>query len=175
VQGSEFENTTGAIHRLYLATYQRLADRAGLNYWTRVLREGTPITTIATAFATAPEFVIRYGNLTNRGYVEQLYLNVLGRAGDAGGVGFWTGQLDNTVLSRGALLAAFSESPEFKARMRTDLWIAGSFIAMLNRAPTTVELGQWRPVVAGVGGGTTSTLTAALIASAEYAQRFPTD
>ena len=36
----------------------------------------------------------RYGSLTNRQFVETVYLNVLGRPGDAGGnANYWTGQL----------------------------------------------------------------------------------
>lgn len=90
----EYQNAVAAVIRLYLAAYMRIPDAAGLDYWINAYRNGTPLADIAQAFATAPEFIARYGALTNRNYVNRLYENVLQRPADSGGSDFWTAQLD---------------------------------------------------------------------------------
>ena len=46
------------------------------------------------------------------GFVEQLYRNVLDRPGEAGGVAYWTGLLEDGLASRAIVLAGFAESAE---------------------------------------------------------------
>ena len=49
---------------------------------------------------------------SNASVVEKLYLNVLHRPGEAGGVAYWNAVLDGGKVSVSQVLAAFSESPE---------------------------------------------------------------
>lgn len=170
LKSAEFDRTTGAISRLYFATYQRAADRGGLRFWTGELRRGTSFVVIATAFTTAPEFAATYGNLNNRQYVERLYLNVLGRSGDVGGIAFWTAEVDAGRISRGGLLAAFSESGEFRARSAASVAIATVYSAMLGRNASQQEFDAW--VTALGAADNTIALISGAIASGEYAARF---
>lgn len=48
-----------------------------------------------------------------------MYANVLGRRPDAGGESFWLDQMAFGGVSRGDVMLAFSESPEFKVRTGT--------------------------------------------------------
>jgi hypothetical protein len=170
VRGEEYDRATGAIGRLYFATYQRVPDAGGQRFWTQQLRRGTSLEQIASQFATAPEFEAIYGSLSNRQYVEQLYQNVLGRPGDSGGIVFWTGQIDANATSRGGLLAAFSESAEFKARAAIRVAVCGVFSGMLQRAPSQAEFEAW--VVDVAARGSVVELADATIRSGEYARRF---
>jgi hypothetical protein len=108
-------STSGAVQRLYLAAFLRPGEPAGLYYWDRHLRRGTPIEVIAASFSSQPEFRVRYDRLTDRGFVEAFYRNVLGRDGEPSGVAHWTG-----VLRRGfpryAIVLFFADSPEMRAR-----------------------------------------------------------
>ncbi|MCU1350816.1 MAG: hypothetical protein JWM05_25, partial [Acidimicrobiales bacterium] len=82
------------VLRLYRAYFLRLPDTGGVSYWIGRRRAGTSLDAISAAFATSSEFKTRYGPLTNRKFVELVYQNVLGRAGDSVGLAHWTSLLD---------------------------------------------------------------------------------
>jgi hypothetical protein len=67
----------------------------------------------AQGFLGSAEFQARFGGAgtPNAAFVDQLYQNVLGRAGDAAGRDFWNGAL-NAGTSRADVLVAFSENAE---------------------------------------------------------------
>jgi hypothetical protein len=104
--------TDEQITRLYLAYFQREPEASGLAYWRSVANSGVGLAAISDVFAASAEFVDTYGALDDGQFVDQVYANVLGRAPDAGGMGYWTGQLANGV-TRGQVMLAFSESAEF--------------------------------------------------------------
>ena len=135
LNSGEFQDNIAPIIRLYFAAYARLPDTTGLNFWSNQLRAGMSLEGVAQVFVSASEFVQRYGALDNRGFVAAIYLNVLGRAGDAAGLDYWSGQLARGALSRGALLVVFAESDEYKARMASSDRVVAIYSAMLRRAP----------------------------------------
>lgn len=102
----------GQIIRLYRAYVLRNPDQGGFLFWRRALLNGTGLVAISDFFAQSDEFIGRYGTLTNDQFVDQIYANVLGRQADAGGRTYWIQQLANGV-TRGQVMVAFSESPEF--------------------------------------------------------------
>ncbi len=89
-------------------------DTPGLNFWIDRREGGLSPQALARAFLESDEFAAAFGapeTLDNRALVETLYRNVLNREGEAGGIGFWSGELD-AGASRPAVLLAFAESPE---------------------------------------------------------------
>jgi hypothetical protein len=104
--------TDAQITRLYLAYFQRLPEESGLAYWRSVANSGVGLAAISDVFAASAEFIDTYGALDDGQFVDQVYTNVLGRAPDAGGLGYWTGQLAAGV-TRGQVMLSFSESAEF--------------------------------------------------------------
>jgi uncharacterized protein (DUF1501 family) len=102
------------VVRLYRAFFGRLPDTAGLDHWVQARRSGLTLGEIAEAFAASTEFQTRYGHLTNRQFVDLVYTNVLGRAGDGAGLSHWSSQLDQGA-GRGQIMIGFSESAEFVA------------------------------------------------------------
>ena len=62
----------------------------GLLGWKDAVDHGMSLSTVADGFVFSAEFQNTYGNLSNQGFVEQLYHNVLDRAGEAAGVAGWT-------------------------------------------------------------------------------------
>ncbi len=99
------------VARLYVAAFGRNADSAGLILQYGALRSGQSLAQIAAGFTASAEYANRYGNLSNAGFVNALYQNVLGRAGDAAGVQNFVAVLD-AGNSRSALLAGFADSDE---------------------------------------------------------------
>ncbi|HEY4376864.1 MAG TPA: DUF4214 domain-containing protein, partial [Acidimicrobiales bacterium] len=110
----------------------------------------------------------RYGTLSNNLFVKRVYLNVLGRDGDATGIAFWTSQLDTKKRTRGQVMIGFSESAENKQLSGPGVTMSTLYILLLGRAPTTDEYNT------GVAGLQALTTTATAIAngilhSTEYA------
>ena len=105
-------NWADEVYRLYQTTLDRDPDTGGFANWTGALANGTALATVVAGFVNSPEFQNTYGALSNPGFVELLYQNVLGRAADAGGLANWVGQLDSGT-ARAQVVLGFSESPEF--------------------------------------------------------------
>ncbi|MEM8563232.1 MAG: DUF4214 domain-containing protein, partial [Pseudomonadota bacterium] len=111
--------TTGqvlSIARLYSAAFDRQPKADGLNFWVRSFERGEGIQSIASRFYSSPEFIQRFGTPNNQAYVEQLFINILGRRGAPDGIAFWTRQLDTRSASRAALLVSFANTPENKQK-----------------------------------------------------------
>ena len=106
--------TAGSVYRLYQATFNRTPDAAGLGYWINAVDKGANIiTNVAASFVTSPEFVAKYGsNPSNASYVDNLYQNVLHRAGESGGVAYWNQQLNTGAATKAFVLEQFATLAE---------------------------------------------------------------
>ena len=101
------------VYELYQAAYGRAPDNTGFRFWAgQADATGMSALKLADAFLAAPEFTRMYGAApTNAQYVNELYANVLGRAPDAAGLAYWTGQA-NAGLAHDQLLVSFATSAE---------------------------------------------------------------
>lgn len=114
-----FDNDLHATqtYRLYGAAFGREPEAQGLGFYLVALDGGLALSKVAEGFVTSPEFLRRYGvNLSDQGYVTQLYQNVLHRAPEQAGLEFHLHSLAGG-MSRGTLLTNFSESPEYVASL----------------------------------------------------------
>jgi hypothetical protein len=104
----------GSVYMLYKAAFNRAPDAGGMGYWLAQKDAGSNIVTnIAQGFVASKEFTDKYGtNPTNASYVDKLYLNVLGRPGEAGGVAYWNQELNNGARSKAEVLVQFATLPE---------------------------------------------------------------
>lgn len=102
----------GQSYRIYQAAFDRTPDSAGLSYWIKSMDDGTALIDVAAGFIASAEFQSIYGsNPTDGEFVARLYLNVLGRDGEAAGIAYWEGEL-NSGLTKAQVLVGFSESAE---------------------------------------------------------------
>ena len=99
------------ISALYVATFNRAPDQTGLNFWDASFTSDSAaaISQLAAGFTSHPVFTETYGSLSNLAFVQAIYTNVLGAAGDEAGILFWNNAL-NAGLSRSNFLAAFVKS-----------------------------------------------------------------
>ncbi|MEO6629030.1 MAG: DUF4214 domain-containing protein, partial [Aquihabitans sp.] len=134
----QIKNVDPAV-RLYRAYFLRNPEAAGLRYWIAERRKGRTLGSISEFFANSSEFKNRYGSLTNAAFVGLVYENVLERAGEPGGVMFWTEQLNRGVRNRGTVMIGFSESPEYVRTQASEVTVAVLYALMLGRAPTPTE------------------------------------
>ncbi len=137
------------VIRLYYVALVRPPDYTGLQNWSNALHAGAlTLTQAANQFVASPEFQLRYGTLDNMQFVQQLYLNVLGREADTAGLNDWLGQL-NDGTSRGAVMVGFSESNEFKQDVANEVEIVRLYFLLLQRMPTAAELQEWTSFLKG--------------------------
>jgi Ca2+-binding RTX toxin-like protein len=119
------------INALYITLYDRAADSNGYNFWVATLgltpaQGSTTNITSAQQLQLATQFVntqstyfnTQYGALSNSQYIEALYQNLGGTAGDSGGVSFWTVEL-NKLIGQGK--TQIQARTEIAARFTNDL------------------------------------------------------
>lgn len=167
---------TDQVCRIYVASFLRAPDEAGLGYWRRVRASGVPVAGLASSFAASDEFAARYGRLGDGEFVTLLYDNVLGRAPDPAGHDHWT-RLLAAGTPRGEVLVEFSESPEFVARTGTRPPVASSaasvgrlYRAFFQRPPDQPGLAHWSDAVRR--GTPLPTVAAQFADSAEFERRY---
>jgi uncharacterized protein YkwD len=102
------------VARLYDAVFDRLPDAVGEANWTTALQGGLSLQAAADGFVGSNEFQARYGALNNSQFVQQLYLNVLGRPADQGGLDNWSNFIA-AGHSRAEVVIGLSESAEHVA------------------------------------------------------------
>jgi len=104
------------ITGLYVAFFNRAADESGLNYWKaqgeNAEANGNNVSNIlkqlSKGFATHPTFTSAYSSMGTENFVNAIYVNSLGKNGDAEGVAYWSG-LINSGKSRSDMVAEFIE------------------------------------------------------------------
>jgi hypothetical protein len=128
----------GQAYRLYRAAFAREPDAAGLGYWIGALDQGATLTSVAHGFTDSAEFKERYASaLTNRDIVAKYYVNMLNREGEADGMDYWTGVLDNKQDTLAGVLRDFSESTENKAGAAAAIAAGIRYIEYGVRYPAT--------------------------------------
>lgn len=182
--GDLYFNPAGAVGqviRVYGAVLDRPPDLDGLLFHTGRIANGASLVEVAESFVFSPEFLTRFGSLTNEQLVTALYQVALGRAPDPGGFAFHVGQL-NAGMSRGEKIAQFVASPEaatiFGAANPGGVFvpnphaarIAAAYDAVFDRAPDPGGLAFWSGLLAS-GQATNRDLIAAISQSAEFQAR----
>src|SRR5690606_21939727 len=117
-----------AAYRLYGGAFDRTPDEDGLLLGRDYLDRGGTLHAAAAGFIASAEFAALHGaNLSDAGFIDQLYLNVLGRPGEQAGADFWKAYLDNGG-DRASALVSFTQLPEYagisQANIENGYWVA---------------------------------------------------
>ncbi len=153
-----FDQTDGAVLRLYRAFFERDADMEGAIYWIDLHRGGATLEDLAWGFANSDEFQNTYGaELTNAEFLDILYSNILGRTPDTAGFEYWLSEMDNG-LGQDGVVRWITANDEFIDRFpyegKND-WAAEDIL--LSRGEVEDALGEpdleWRslPMVSVIG------------------------
>ncbi len=101
------------ITGLYVGYFNRAGDKDGLDFWRDSANASTnssdTLKELSAQFSKHPLFVSTYANLDNRAFVEKIYQNSLGKAGDSEGINFWTQGL-NGGMKRSDMVSSFIEA-----------------------------------------------------------------
>ncbi|MEZ5137823.1 MAG: DUF4214 domain-containing protein [Acidimicrobiales bacterium] len=158
------------IVRLYLAALGRLPDPSGMGYWTRRHLAGWTLAEIADQILVSTEFERRFGAPADRAFVDQLYENVLDRAGDPSGIDYWTRRLVGGQISRRGLVVQFSESSEHVRSAQIEVETSIVYLGMVRRAPDPSVIGWW--TTRRTGGASLDVLVDLVFGSSAYRARF---
>jgi len=100
------------VVRLYAHTLFRAPDARGLAFWTDHLVSGRRTATeVARSFIFSNE--MNNQHLTNRQFIERLYIAFLGRPADDSGLEFWLNRMNVHDWSRAEIFNSFARSSEF--------------------------------------------------------------
>jgi trimeric autotransporter adhesin len=104
------------IRRLYDAALDRGATPTEVTTQSQKILSGTKTEAqVAADILALPEFTQKYGSLTNVAFVNQIFLNALGRAPTSSESSFWTSALTAGTVSRPDLLDGIAQSSEHLA------------------------------------------------------------
>ena len=152
VLDEEGATLVAATIRLYLGYFLRLPDYGGLDYWIRKVRAGTSLDTASSQFAGGSEFLRRYGELDNEGFLVQIYQNLFDRDPDAGGLEYWKRRLDGGA-KRGWVMRQFCESSEYKRTTDAQVKVIQLHVAMLKKMASADENKRWTDWLGAAANG----------------------
>jgi hypothetical protein len=124
------------ITAIYVLSLDRPPDASGLAYWRQQVAAGTSISAVGVHVFASNEFLQRSGG-TWRGFVDQLYARLLGRASDDGGRTYWLEQ-----LRRGATRASVAHAFYASVESRRDR-VRRTYLEVLERRADPDGLAYW--------------------------------
>lgn len=131
-QESEEEESAEQIAELYIATFNRAPDEAGLNYWVERHKDGMSVEEIAKSFFDQPETKELYGENDLDSFIDSVYDNVLDRTPDEAGAEYWKAELENGNISKDkfiiAILNGAKEHDEDRAHLEEKTDVGMKFV-----------------------------------------------
>ncbi len=109
------------------------------------------------------------GSLTDSEFIDLVYDNVLERTPDDGGRRFWLDRMADG-LARGAVMTAFSESPEYVGKTNAEIVVRSIYEGLLQREPDPSGFAFW--VSEYRSGRSLTGMIRGFLESDEYANRF---
>lgn len=172
VDSPEYLGSIAPVSRLYLAYFDRWPDDSGLDFWLNRFRSGDSLDAISDQFAQSDEFVETYGALSDRDFIDLIYLNVLDRPADQGGYAYWLDRMQDG-MTRGAVMTAFSESPEYIEQTNPEIVVRALYQGLLLREPDQDGFRFWTGHYRD--GGSLESMIHGFITSNEYTARWILD
>lgn len=110
-----------SIVRIYAGVLDRTPDRDGFEYWLEEAQGEEGLLKLAENVIESKEFLAGAEYQTADKVLDALYHQVLGRAPDPEGEGYWQNQLEAGEVTLGGLVLAFTESTEFQQETRDEV------------------------------------------------------
>lgn len=102
---SETIPTEEEVTKLYVATFNRAPDAAGLNYWLN--SSGLALSQIAQSFFDQEETKVSYPEGTsNSDFITSVYQNLFNREADTNGLNYWETELNINKISKNRFIEA---------------------------------------------------------------------
>lgn len=108
---SEETPTKEEVTKLYVATFNRAPDSAGLDYWTNSSK--LTLSQIAQSFFEQPEAQTVYpADTSNKDFINSVYENLFNRLADSEGMDYWKSELDKGAISKNRFIEAVIHGAE---------------------------------------------------------------
>jgi hypothetical protein len=120
------EYRTNQVNNLYSHYLHRKADPGALQAFVSFLQAGGTIEQVADVLVASPEYLQLHGG-TNEGFLDAVYIDVLNRLPDAGGLAWFMQTLGNGQ-SQAAVADVVFNSAEFRANL-----VETDFTSLLGR------------------------------------------
>lgn len=139
-------NNTSEIQKLYIAYFNRPADKAGLDFWNAQMTAGVTLNTVQNSFSSSAEYQAIYTGHTNAQLINLLYNNLFGHDADPAGLLWWlnemtpahTSPVQQTIQSIASVLSS-GTTPGSPDNIAINDKIAAA-TAFTNAIDTTPEL-----------------------------------
>ncbi len=125
------------LAQLYETAFGRASDAAGEAYWRQTIKDGAKIDAVGSFFLASEEYFNGSGG-TNAGYIQRLYVDILGRTADQAGLDYWLSLMESGQLDRIGVAANFYYSAESR-RDRTVLM----YTRILGFGPVESSIEYW--------------------------------
>ncbi len=136
------------VLRLYWAFFDRPPDAGGALYWLEQFEQCVRIDDIVESFSLSAEFGATYGPVDDLAFMDLIYRNVLDRAPDTDGLGYWLGLLTTGRIDRADAMLHFSLSPEFaRAHPLPSDGVPGRGCRLGGRGPSSARAVTVRPPI----------------------------
>ncbi len=140
------DSIAAGIDRLYFATFLRLPDADGYQYWIEQEAGDWNVADISQFFATSDEFVARFGDKDYAALLDQIYRDMFGRAPDSEGRDYWLERLadPDDPVTPGTVLSYFSDGDEAKIVAGTRSELVALTALFEDRMPDANEIAAWQ-------------------------------
>lgn len=154
MNSEEFANSGLFVAGLYMGLLRRDSEYAGWLFQRNALASGSvsPDAMVAN-FINSAEFQLAYGNLSNLGFVDVLYRNILRRAPSAAEMQFHAGALAGGV-TRVQMAKQFLNSPEFRTNGGPRMLAFLIYATLLQRDGSPAELTFREQQIRAIGSTT---------------------
>jgi len=97
--------TNENVTKLYVATFKRAPDAAGLSYW--VNDSGLTLEGVAQSFFDQPETQALYpSSVSTTSFITSVYDNLFNRVPDVEGLAYWLNEIDSGRINRSVFIQA---------------------------------------------------------------------
>jgi len=125
------------VQKMYIAYYGRPGDPGGLAFWAGKLAEGNgDLSSIIESFGASEEYTSRFGSLSSSELVNNIYLQILGRDADSGGLDFYVGRMESNVSTLASIALQIADGIDDGT---SDADIYSNKLTVANAYSTAVE------------------------------------
>jgi len=115
INASEQTPTQEEVAKLYVATFNRAPDSAGLSYW--INNSGLTLSGIARSFFVQPETQALYpAGTTVKAFIQSVYHNLFNRAPDSAGLSYWEDDFNLRGRTRDSFILAMINGAQDNAK-----------------------------------------------------------
>lgn len=115
VTGTEY--TVRTVRADYLLILQRAGEESGVAWWANQLATSRRNDLILAHLAGSDEYFNARSSGDVPTFVSNLYIDLLGRSIDGGGLTYWSGLVTARTLSRSGYALGLADSPEYAQRL----------------------------------------------------------